>query len=233
MAISRERRVLFGGAALALAAGLGVAAIMMFGARGRSAPPPASQGGLMVQTAPGDDTKLDPKRPLRCFVNGQFVGEMPLDQCAGRNGVATGALDVGLDPNGALAASSSASAGDHRRCRRPRRAPRPDSGTGAADPSLAGGPATGLRDAARSVGAMLALPHRRLAGLAQPDEPGNLCPGSVPGPMRASGRGGVRTMGRADFAACSRGSSDFARQPPLQHACRPGSVVHAADPRLG
>ncbi len=101
--------MLFGGAALALAAGLVVAAIMMFGGHGRTAPPPASQSGLTVQTGPGDDAKLDPKRPLRCFVNGQFVGEMQLDQCASRNGVATGALDVGLDPNGALAAGGGGS----------------------------------------------------------------------------------------------------------------------------
>ena len=110
MAISRDRRVLFAGAALALAAGLAVAAIMIFGPHRQSGPSPASQGGLMVQTNPGDDVKLDSKRPLRCFVNGQFIGELPLDQCASRNGVATGALDVGLDPNGALAASGGPSA---------------------------------------------------------------------------------------------------------------------------
>src|SRR5206468_8925951 len=45
---------------------------------------------------------------LRCFVNGQFVGELPLAVCAQRNGVATGSLDVGLDPSGALAAASNA-----------------------------------------------------------------------------------------------------------------------------
>jgi hypothetical protein len=110
MALSKERRVLFAGAALALAAGLGLAAIMIFGPHRQSGPPPAAQGGLMVQTGPNDDVKLDSKRPLRCFVNGQFVGELPLDQCASRNGVATGALDVGLDPNGALAASGGPSA---------------------------------------------------------------------------------------------------------------------------
>ncbi len=105
MAISRDRRVLFAGAALALAAGLGLAAIMIFGPHRQSGPPPAAQGGLMVQEGPADEAKLDSKRPLRCFVDGQFIGELPLDQCASRNGVASGALDVGLDPNGALAAN--------------------------------------------------------------------------------------------------------------------------------
>jgi hypothetical protein len=39
-------------------------------------------------------------------VGGQFVGELPLADCAKRNGVATGGLDVGLDPAGALAAGT-------------------------------------------------------------------------------------------------------------------------------
>ena len=54
----------------------------------------------MVETGRDDDIKLDPKRPLRCFVAGQFVGEMPVSACARKNGVATGALDVGLDAGG-------------------------------------------------------------------------------------------------------------------------------------
>src|ERR1700727_1121538 len=68
--------------------------------------PPAAQGGLVVVSGRDDDAKLDPKRPLRCFVGGQFVGELPLAVCAQRNGVATGALDVGLDQSGALAAAT-------------------------------------------------------------------------------------------------------------------------------
>ncbi len=110
MAVSSDRRVLFAGAALALAAGLTVAAIMIFGPHRQPGPPPASQAGLTVQAGGPDDVKLDAKRPLRCFVNGQFIGELPLGQCASRNGVATGALDVGLDSNGALAASNGQSA---------------------------------------------------------------------------------------------------------------------------
>jgi hypothetical protein len=42
-------------------------------------------------------------------VNGQLVGQVKLSDCAKRNGVASGALDVGLDPTGALAATHGAS----------------------------------------------------------------------------------------------------------------------------
>ena len=52
-----------------------------------------------------DDAKLDPTKPLRCFVGGQFIGMETLASCAQKNGVATKALDVGVDPNGALAAA--------------------------------------------------------------------------------------------------------------------------------
>lgn len=98
------------GGALALLLGLGIAIGLMAGGKdkGKSAPPPASQSGLIVEMGRDDDTKLDPARPLRCFVGGQFVGEITLAECAKRNGVATGALDVGVDETGALAAADSA-----------------------------------------------------------------------------------------------------------------------------
>lgn len=101
----RRGRLIAGGVA-ALVAGLGLAFVIMSRDDGSSRPPPASTGGLVVQaTRTEDDGKLDPSRPLRCFVSGQFVGELTLAQCAERNGVATGALDVGLDESGALAAA--------------------------------------------------------------------------------------------------------------------------------
>jgi hypothetical protein len=112
MDILKDRRVILAaGAASALAAGLIAAAVMTLRSGAGGGPPPASQGGLIVQTGRDDDIKLDPRRALRCFVGGQFAGELPLGECAKRNGVATGALDVGLDPSGALAASSEAGAG--------------------------------------------------------------------------------------------------------------------------
>lgn len=110
MDVLKDRRVLLaGGAGLALAAGLMLALLLSGGNKGAKTAPPASQGGLIVQAGRDDDVKLDPKRPLRCFVGGRFVGETPLEDCARQNGVATGALDVGLDPSGALAASNGVS----------------------------------------------------------------------------------------------------------------------------
>ena len=106
-----DRRVLLlGGAFAALAAGLALAWVFLLRGPHASRSAPAVEGGLVVQTGRDDDLKLDPKRPLRCFVGGQFVGELPLSVCAQRNGVATGALDVGLDRSGALAASNVAAA---------------------------------------------------------------------------------------------------------------------------
>lgn len=105
-----DRRVIaFGGAGVALAAGLVIAWFLFARSQKPAEAPPASQGGLTVVSGRADDAKLDPKRPLRCFVGGQFVGELPLAVCAQRNGVATGALDVGLDQAGALAATNGAS----------------------------------------------------------------------------------------------------------------------------
>src|SRR4051812_46397885 len=108
MEFLKDRRVLVGGAVLALIAGLGIALTVMHGATSPTDAPPASRGGLVVETGRADDTKLDPARPLRCFVSGQFVGETTLAECAKKNGVATGALDVGVDETGALAAADQA-----------------------------------------------------------------------------------------------------------------------------
>jgi hypothetical protein len=111
MEFLKDRRVIaLGGAGVALAAGLVIAWIVFSRSQKPVQPPPASQGGLTVVSGRADDAKLDPKRPLRCFVGGQFVGELPLAVCAQRNGVATGALDVGLDQAGALAATNGAGA---------------------------------------------------------------------------------------------------------------------------
>jgi len=107
----KDRRivVLGGGAALALLAGLGIAAALLAGQDPKQTEaPPASRAGLIVETGREDDTKLDPARPLRCFVGGAFVGELTLAECAKKNGVATGALDVGVDETGALAAADQA-----------------------------------------------------------------------------------------------------------------------------
>jgi hypothetical protein len=54
----------------------------------------------------GKSAKLDPDSALRCFVHGQFVGMQTPSQCAEKNGVPAGALDVGLDQSGSLAAGA-------------------------------------------------------------------------------------------------------------------------------
>lgn len=106
----KDRRIILaGGATLALLAGLGIAVALVSGHDKKpTEEPPASRAGLIVETGRDDDTKLDPARPLRCFVGGTFVGEITLAECAKKNGVATGALDVGVDETGALAAADQA-----------------------------------------------------------------------------------------------------------------------------
>ena len=86
-----------------LAIGVGVAAVLAIvlalvfsrGADRNGDVPPADRGGLTVDVA--DAPGLEPTRELRCFVDGQFIG------------MATDALDVGLDETGALAAAPTAS----------------------------------------------------------------------------------------------------------------------------
>lgn len=109
----KDRRTLFvlGGGAVALLAGLIIAGAMLAAQRREpSQPPPASSAGLVIDSSGPEDTRMDPAKPLRCFVAGQFVGELTLSDCAKRNGVATDALDVGLDETGALAAANQAGA---------------------------------------------------------------------------------------------------------------------------
>ena len=99
--------VLLGGLA-ALVAGGAIAWALLGGDRPASAPP-AAEGGLVIDSSGADEAgKIDPGKPLRCFVQGQFVGELSLTACAERNGVATDALDVGIDETGALAAAEQA-----------------------------------------------------------------------------------------------------------------------------
>ncbi len=52
---------------------------------------------------------LDTKKPLRCYVNGAYVGDVTLAECAKKNGVAAQSLDVGIDDNGNQVAAPTAS----------------------------------------------------------------------------------------------------------------------------
>src|SRR5471032_1845782 len=59
---------------------------------------PAEAKGALQVDAVRDEAKVSQTKPLRCFVGGQYVGDMPIAACAQKNGVAAQALDVGLDP---------------------------------------------------------------------------------------------------------------------------------------
>lgn len=94
------------GAGLAVLAGVFIA-FLMSGRDKTPEGPPADKGSISVDVA--EAPTLDPTRRLRCYVNGQFVGETSLSDCAKKNGVATDSLDVGLDESGALVAAQTAS----------------------------------------------------------------------------------------------------------------------------
>ncbi len=108
MALPKDNRVIIAiGAALVIIAAVVLALIFSGGGDKTPEAPPASRGGLTVDLA--EAPTLEPTRELRCFVNGQFVGLATLAACAQKNGLATDALDVGLDETGALAAAPTAS----------------------------------------------------------------------------------------------------------------------------
>ena len=92
---------ILGGAAAVLAA---VVVALLLTGREEAPPeaPPASKGGLQLDVT--DAQPVGPDQSLRCFVDGRFVGMATLSECAQRNGVASQALDVGLDPSGQLTA---------------------------------------------------------------------------------------------------------------------------------
>jgi len=103
---NNRNMVLAIGAGVAVLAGI-ILAVFMFGRGKAPETPPADKGSLSVDVA--EAPTLDPTRKLRCYVNGQFVGETSLRECAQKNGVSTESLDVGLDESGALVAAETAS----------------------------------------------------------------------------------------------------------------------------
>ena len=111
MQLPTDNRVIIAiGVGLAVLAAVVLA--LVFGGSHEPAAPKAPEteegpGGLQVDLA--DAPSLEPTRELRCFVDGQFVGMATLADCARRNGLATDALDVGLDETGNLAAAPTAS----------------------------------------------------------------------------------------------------------------------------
>jgi hypothetical protein len=111
--ILRDRRAMAaaGAGAVLLLGVLGIGLGVMMRGHGHPAKPaaaPVSEQPHSLQVELGhEDPGLDPQRPLRCFAGGQYVGELTLKQCAEKNGVQAGSLDVGLDTSGQLAAAGS------------------------------------------------------------------------------------------------------------------------------
>ena len=106
----RDRRAMaLAGAAgaVALLVGLGIAFAIMRGHKPPAKPAEQDQPRSLQVELGHEDPGLDPNRPLRCFVGGQFVGMITLKQCAQKNGVQPGALDVGVDTTGETAAAGS------------------------------------------------------------------------------------------------------------------------------
>lgn len=99
--------IIIAGVAVAIIVAVVLAMMVSGGRQPASTAPETRAGALTVDLA--EAPSLEPTRELRCYVNGQFVGMATLASCAQRNGLATDALDVGLDETGALVAAPTAS----------------------------------------------------------------------------------------------------------------------------
>ena len=102
----QDRRIqLAAGAVVAILLAVLIAVFMS-----RSGAPKGDAGpkGALQINAVHEEAKVSQTKPLRCFVGGQYVGDMPIAQCAQKNGVAAQALDVGLDPQTGQVAGGSA-----------------------------------------------------------------------------------------------------------------------------
>jgi hypothetical protein len=110
----RDRRVVIGAAIGALALFAILAIVIGLAVRHHRSQPALAESSeprsLQVEIG-HEDVGLDANRPLRCFVGGQFVGMTTLSDCAKKNGVAPGGLDVGLDQSGAIAATTADGSG--------------------------------------------------------------------------------------------------------------------------
>ena len=112
MRFNADRRVVLAvsAGALVLALGLVAAVLLRPGRPPAVADTGAPRAALQVRMGDTGGGKLDPKARLRCFVSGRFVGETSLAECAERNGVDAGRMDVGVDSGGQVAAAGAGAA---------------------------------------------------------------------------------------------------------------------------
>jgi len=109
MAMQTDKRWLWlmVGAVAAVAIGIAVALGLSSGHKDDK-PMNDQPTGLTFNVADPKPT-FDPKKPLRCYVNGAYVGDLTLADCAKKNGVAAQALDVGQDDAGNMTAAPTGS----------------------------------------------------------------------------------------------------------------------------
>jgi hypothetical protein len=103
----RDRRTGLAAAAAVVAIGAGL--LPGCGRRGGPGGPggESDAGALQVEMSAAEPSQ-DKERQVRCFAGAQYAGMMSLAECARRNGVAPGAMDVGLDAAGAPVAEPGA-----------------------------------------------------------------------------------------------------------------------------
>ncbi len=95
-ATAPRRRGAPGGAVAALAGLVGLGLVGWLATRSHSPAPAPQSRGLTISKRYAASAPVA-TRPLPCYVDGRPVGQLRLRDCASRNGVATGPLDVGLD----------------------------------------------------------------------------------------------------------------------------------------
>ncbi len=212
------RRLALVGGAVALLAGVVIASLMVRERRGREAPPAAGLRRADWLSRPARRTTAAWTLPSRCAVSwpASTWASMTLVECAKRNGVATGALDVGVDQAGNLAAADQAGTDADPAAAAARSVSPVAPGRQAGRPGARRGPRQ------RSGRRLLALRRRRLAQAARRYDPQRLRPGSVRRPLRAARRGYLRPLDAADPAPGAGQGGGVRRQSQLPPAGRTG-----------
>ncbi len=104
-----QKRMIAIGAGAVVAIGVAVALAVGMSKSHKDEEKMNDQPPGLVFNVNDEPAKLDPKKTLRCYVSGTYVGELTLAECAKKNGVAAQALDVGLDDSGNVVAAPTGS----------------------------------------------------------------------------------------------------------------------------